>query len=371
MQRQYSIALDLLLSSVSASVKGKYDKAAKLFDAALRAPDLAKTLSSLDSEQAQALIDLKAKKAEKAGTKPEEVKKEETATAGQRMAGFLKNLHATREAAKAAPSKADDKKAKDVKATAAAPAPKDKTAAPAKKPVKADAQDDEFDKVIDNMTQANTIDQILDPKLDMKDDGCDDGGGDATAPIPRPAPEVKADADPSPGNGESSLDTDQDDLMDLDLDDLTDLSDDDFGETAASDEDEDEDEEDDKEDKDAEEAASDDKEDDKDDKSDDKGDGKKAPPFVKKDDDSKSDDKKDDGDKKAPPFVKKDDDKEESKSKPAKAAFTRTISNLTALDRLSALTASMVDGTIKQKAKNVASSKKKPVDKAAKTASKK
>lgn len=362
--QQYSIALDLLLTSVAASVKGKYEQSAKLFDAALRSPDLAKMLSTLDKEQADALTAYKAKKAEKAGAKPaaaEDKKEVAAATAGQRMAGFLKELHATREAAKVKPTTAAPAAVvKDTK-TAAAPTKTDKKTKPAT--VKADTQDDNFDDVIDKMTQATTIDQILDPALDMTDDGCDDGADDGSVGehIERPAPAVKADADPSPGNGESSLDTDQDDAMDLD--DLDDLSDEDFGEHASSD---DEDEDDEDEDKDDDKSKSEEASDDSDDKKDDKEDKKDK-------DGDKGDDKKDkDGDKKdLPPFMKKDDKAESKTVAPAKAAFTRTISNLTALDRLSALTASMVDGTIKQKVKERASVKKAAADKAAKTASKK
>lgn len=355
MQRQYSIALDLLLSSVAASAKGKYEKAAKLYDAALRSPDFAKTLATLDKEQGDALAAYKAAKAATAAAPKKDdatAKKEENATPGQRMSSFLSGLHAKREAAKV---KAPAKKAVAV----ADPSKKSAPAPAAKKTEKADAQDDEFDSIINEMTEASTIDQILDPALDLTDDGVDNGGGDDTSAIPRPTPTVnKADADPSPGNGESDLDTDQDDLMDLDLADLTDLSDDDFGdETAASEDDEDEDEDEDSDDdkKSEEDASSDDDEDDED----------------EDEDEDDKDDKKDD--KKLPPFMKKDDKKEDATAtKNVKAAFTQTINNLSALDRLTTLTASMVDGTIKKKqtAKAVASSKK-PAVAPAKPASKK
>lgn len=374
---KYSIALDLLLASVQASTKGKYKQSARLFDAAIKSKDFASTVASLDKIQSAGLSALKeaqkakrvaaatdkakaekAKAAKVAATakKPTTAKKVETKaapatkpeTAGQRMASFLKEIHKTKQA------------------TASATATKK-----AKKPVKA-SEGDDFNSIIDQMTEASTVDSILDPALDLNTQK-DDADSPDTESILRSGPDASKpaqtadaeDGDPSPGDGESDLDTDQDDLMDLDdvgdLSDLQDLSDADFT-SAASD-------------------------------ADGMGAGDDADTYMGGDESAAADDEDGDedgdDDKGGNPFAKKDDKEEgkaksvKAKSAPAKAAakpavaapkaaqkaspvkesFTRTVHNLAALDRLSALTAALVSGTAKKPVK--------AASKPAKTASKK
>lgn len=321
--KKYSIALDLLLSSVAAAKKGKLQTAGKLYEAALRAKDIHATVATLDKEQGEAMTAMKAAQAQVAARKTAKQAngKKATASAGKQLASFLKEVNDKRTAAKASAPKKTGKK------------------------VKAETDTDKFNETMDEMTQANAGDD-LDPLLDLVDDGEDDGGDAPPAATSRPTPAVAdMDGDPSDGMGESDLDTDQDDLMDIqdDLDDLTDLSNEDFLGAATDDEDDESDDgEDEDEDDDNEEDASSDDDEDEDD-----GDSK-GKPF---------------GGKKAPPFGKKDGDKKDDKEEgTAKKAFSQTIGNLAALDRISELTASLVDGNV---------SKKKTSAKVAKTASKK
>jgi RNA polymerase primary sigma factor len=365
---KYSIALDLLLASVQASSKGKYKTSARFFDAAMKCKDFANTVASLDKQQSQALTSLKAslkaakaekakkaqaavpkkdaaaksaKKAQAKTTAQKTVAKPTSGTPGKRMASFLKEIHAKRQAALAA--KGNGKPVK------------------AKKSAKASSNADQFMTTIDEMTEASTVDSILDPALDLNTQK-DDSEAPETEHIDRSGPDVSGpsetadamDGDPSPGNGESDLDTDQDDLMDIDddigdLSDLEDLSDGDFT-TADAD------------------GLGDDGDD-----ADtfDGGDDETASSDEDGDDDSDDEDEDEDDDKGGNPFAKKDD-KEESKTKaqkaktahtPVKAAFKRTVHNLAALDRLTATTSKLVAGTAKKPVKAAA--------KSAKTASKK
>ena len=342
---KYSISLDLLLASVQLAHSGKLEKAAKLFDAAIRSKDLKQTVAALDVLQSRSLAASK-KPTETASNKPKK-----TETAAQRMANFLEEINASRAKAKTT----SGKKATG-KQTAAGGLDnfKGKQAAPFKK--EADTDTDEFEDTIDNMT-ATTVDQILDSDLDLVDDGVDDGGETPAPSGPRPTPNVADfdDGDPSNGMGESTLDTDQDDLMDIedadfededDFSDLNDLSDEDFLGAASDDDDEDKDEDDDKEDDDKDEDEDDSDSDSDSDSEDDKDDKKED---DKDDKDNKKDDDK--GDKKENPFAKKDDKKEDASAARTnvKKNFSRTVKNLAALDRLSALTAGLVEKSSKQK----------------------
>lgn len=198
-------------------------------------------------------------------------------------------------------------------------AKKKPVSAKGKKKVKAGSDQEEFDSTIDEMTEASAGDE-LDPALDLQNPGADDDPAEPGDAIDRSGPAVsgpeKADVDPSNGMGESDLDTDLDDAMDLD--DLADLSEEDF--LAAENEDDE--------------------------------------PM----DDGEGDTSDEDSDEN--PFAEEDATPTTAKADKTKA-FTRTIGNLAALDRLSALTASLVDG--KKPVKAAA----KPAAKAAKPASKK